>query len=197
MRRARRRRVEPVAAGRRGGALAVAAAGRMSRSSSGRSVRTGSRGTCCRRTVGRKPRPDATPEERRLWPAQFVPGAKVPNKGKKRTPEEVAAQRAAAEATLRDKLYAVGKVRPARLGEEVRPAGMVAWLREESAAKQQRAEGKKQQPRKGDRTASERERVSILRLRERGLAIGAIAAKLGLPYMAVREVVVVEGRGHH
>lgn len=87
--------------------------------------------------MGRKPRPDATPEERRLWPAQFVPGAKVPNKGKKRTPEEVAAQRAAAEATLRDKLYAVGKVRPARLGEEVRPAGMVAWLREESAAKQQ------------------------------------------------------------
>ena len=87
--------------------------------------------------------------------------------------------------------------KPARLGEEVRPAGMVAWLREESAAKQQRAEGKKQQPRKGDRTASERERASILRLRERGLAIGAIAAKLGLPYMAVREVVVVEGRGHH
>jgi hypothetical protein len=197
MRRARRRRVEPVAAGRRGGA----SSGRRGRSYEqielGTLDRNGSRGTCCRRTVGRKPRPDATPEERRLWPAQFVPGAKVPNKGKKRTSEEVAAQRAAAEATLRDKLYAVGKARPARLGEEVRPAGMVAWLRVESAAKQQRAEGKKQQPRKGDRTASERERASILRLRERGLAIRAIATKLGLPYMAVREVVVVEGRGHH
>jgi len=94
-------------------------------------------------------------------------------------------------------LYAVGKVRPARRGEEVRPAGMVAWLREESAGETARSGSEEAAAAKG-RSQGERTGAGVdPPAAGEGTGDRAIAAKQGLSYMAVREVVAVEGRGHH
>ena len=91
---------------------------------------TGSRGSGYRRTVGSKPRPDATPAERRLWGTGMVPGSVARNKGRKVSAERVAAQRDKARRKREDD-WPTGKAKPARLGESIEPAGMTAWVRDD------------------------------------------------------------------
>ena len=83
-----------------------------------------------RRTVDRKPRPDATPEERRRWGTGMVPGSVARNKGRRASSEQVAAQRDTARRKREDD-WPTGKAKPARLGESIEPAGMTAWVRDD------------------------------------------------------------------
>ena len=77
--------------------------------------------------MGRKPRPDATPEERRLWGTGMVPGSVARNKGRRSSAEQVAAQRDQARRTREDD-WPTGKPKPVRLGEQVEVAGGIrAW----------------------------------------------------------------------
>jgi hypothetical protein len=91
---------------------------------------TESRGSGYQRTVGRKPRPDATPEERRRWGTGMVPGSVARNKGQRVSAEQVAAQRDKARRKREDD-WPTGKAKPARLGESIEPAGMSAWVRDD------------------------------------------------------------------
>ena len=90
---------------------------------------TESRGSGYQRTVG-KPRPDATPEERRRWGTGMVPGSVARNKGLRVSAEQVAAQREKARRKREDD-WPTGKAKPARLGESIEPAGMSAWVRDD------------------------------------------------------------------
>jgi hypothetical protein len=80
--------------------------------------------------VGRKPRPDATPEERRRWGTGMVPGSVARNKSRRVSAEQVAAQRDKARRKREDD-WPTGKAKPARLGESIEPAGMSAWVRDD------------------------------------------------------------------
>src|SRR5918994_806480 len=91
---------------------------------------TESRGSGYQRTVGRKPRPDATPEERRRWGTGMVPGSVARNKGLRVSAEQVTAQRDKARRKREDD-WPTGKAKPARLGETIEPAGMSAWVRDD------------------------------------------------------------------
>lgn len=80
--------------------------------------------------MDRKPRPDATPEERRRWGTGMVPGSVARNKGRRASSEQVAAQRDTARRKREDD-WPTGKAKPARLGESIEPAGMTAWVRDD------------------------------------------------------------------
>jgi len=80
-------------------------------------------------TVGRKPRPDATPEERRRWGMGMVPGSVARNKGRRASAKQVAAQREKALRRREDD-WPTGKAKP-RFGESIEPAGMTAWVRDD------------------------------------------------------------------